>query len=173
MDKTEAHEFCSTHCEHIPEFMNTFMRAWSKLFISAPINPPQAGLLMYINRQQPCKMSELAAELDLSPGAITQMVDPLVTQGLLERISDDKDRRVVLVRLTANARDVISMIQRRKHLMQIEIFSSLSKEEALLLVSLLEKLEQSLSNVDITEVIQRAELNNEAPVPEEDMYSVD
>ncbi len=173
MNKAEAHEFCSTHCEHMPEFMHTFMRAWSKLFVNTPISPPQAGLLMYINKQQPCKMSELAAELDLSPGAITQMVDPLVAQDLLERISDDKDRRVVLVRLTANAGDVISMIQRRKHLMQIEIFSSLSRDEALLLVSLLEKLEQSLNNVDIAEVVQRAESNNEALVPEEEKYSVD
>lgn len=157
MDRTEALEFCASHCEEIPGFMRTFLRFWSKPYEDIPFNQQQADLLMFVNQKERCKMSELAVELRLSPGAITQMVDLLVGQGFLERISHESDRRVVLVRLTPDAKAIIEKIRNRRKRMMIEVFSTLSKHEAQLLVSMIEKLEGNLRVLDADTLIKQAD----------------
>jgi len=160
MDKTEALEFCASHCEEIPGFMRTFLRFWSKPYEDTPFNQQQADLLMFVSQKERCKMSELAAELKLSPGAITQMVDPLVGRGFLERINHESDRRVVLVQLTSDSRAIIEKIRNRRQRMMIEVFSTLSKHEAHLLVSMIEKLEGTLRVLDTDALIRQADTDS-------------
>ncbi len=45
-------------------------------------------------------VSDLSALLQITPAAVTQMVNPLEEKGFLERRIDPGDRRVVLVSLT-------------------------------------------------------------------------
>jgi len=159
MDREEASKFVEEYRSDVPAFMQTFMRTWSRLYADAMISHQQAGLLMIINRKRHCRMSELADELCLSRGAITQMVDPLVAQGLIERTGDEKDRRLVLVGLTDKAQSLITQIMRRRHEMMIEIFSALSREEALTLMALIEKLGKTLKGLDVAMIIERADIN--------------
>ena len=49
---------------------------------------------------------ELAAEADVSPASMTQMLDRLADAGLVERVRSDTDRRVVGARLTEAGRAV-------------------------------------------------------------------
>lgn len=60
-------------------------------------------------------MGELARELGLAMSSLTAIADRLVEKGLLERIRPDRDRRVVLGRLTANGRR-LSVRMRRDRL---------------------------------------------------------
>jgi DNA-binding MarR family transcriptional regulator len=50
--------------------------------------------------------SKLAARADLTPTTVTQMVDPMVEHGLVERLRSEEDRRVVFIRLTADGREL-------------------------------------------------------------------
>jgi DNA-binding MarR family transcriptional regulator len=50
--------------------------------------------------------SRLAASADLTPTTVTQMVDPMVGHGLVERVRSEEDRRVVFIRLTPAGREV-------------------------------------------------------------------
>jgi len=52
----------------------------------------------------------LAAEMGLTTGAITAVVDRLVIAGLLERVRDDEDRRRVHLTLTPRARTEIDAV---------------------------------------------------------------
>lgn len=52
------------------------------------------------------KMSELSAELMVSNGNVTGIVDRLVADGLVIRVSIEGDRRASLVRLTAKGEQV-------------------------------------------------------------------
>jgi DNA-binding MarR family transcriptional regulator len=52
--------------------------------------------------------SQLAATADLSPATVTQMLDGLVTMGLVERTRSESDRRVVTVALTEPGRELIA-----------------------------------------------------------------
>jgi DNA-binding MarR family transcriptional regulator len=49
---------------------------------------------------------ELAAEADVSPASMTQMLDRLADAGLVERVRSETDRRVVGARLTEAGRAV-------------------------------------------------------------------
>lgn len=67
-------------------------------------------VLSTLRRQgEPFEMtaSELAAASLLTSGAMTTRVDRLVDRGLVSRCHDDRDRRRVLVRLTATGQDLV------------------------------------------------------------------
>lgn len=57
----------------------------------------------HVPRDEGMRMSELAERLQLTPGAVTQLVDQLQRLGLIERAPDPADRRAVRVRPTAAA----------------------------------------------------------------------
>jgi len=46
------------------------------------------------------KMKDVSRDLNVTPGAVTQMVDKLITKGLLKRTPDETDRRIIYVSLT-------------------------------------------------------------------------
>lgn len=153
MNKAETAKFCDEHCGSIPEFMQAFMRVWSGLYKDILLGHHQAGLLVFIDCRGQCKMSDLATELSISPGAITQLVDSLVAQGLLERTNDNKDRRVVLVKLTKKAQKTVEIIKRRRKALMEGLFSSLSKDEALSLIAIISKLEQTLKGLEVNGLV--------------------
>src|SRR3954469_20136279 len=53
--------------------------------------------------------NELAADLGLSSGASTALVDRLERQGIAERYPHPSDRRRTLVRLTARGQDIVEI----------------------------------------------------------------
>ena len=55
--------------------------------------------------------SQLACVADLAPATVTEMLDHLEADGLVERVRSDRDKRVVLVSLTRRGRTLVS--QRR------------------------------------------------------------
>ena len=64
---------------------------------------------------EPCMSgSQLALIADLSPATVTQMLDHLEADGLVERVRSDHDKRVVLTSLTARGRQLVE--QRRASL---------------------------------------------------------
>jgi DNA-binding MarR family transcriptional regulator len=71
-----------------------------------PLSPPQARLVFAISR---CKddgisVKDLARIANITPGAITQFTDVLVTKNLVIREEDPRDRRMVRLKLTSSAR---------------------------------------------------------------------
>ncbi len=56
--------------------------------------PSQAELLMIVVHRQPISLKDLATEMQLTPGSITQLVEPLEQKGLICREVSDIDRRV-------------------------------------------------------------------------------
>jgi DNA-binding MarR family transcriptional regulator len=85
---------------------------------------------------EPRRMGELAALLGTSLSAATSMVDRLVDKGLVERVGDPADRRVVLCRLTALGREEAG---RQVRLFR-EVAGRLSEEELERVVQALELL---------------------------------
>jgi DNA-binding MarR family transcriptional regulator len=60
--------------------------------------------------------SELAGCADVAPGTATQMLDALAAHGLIERTRSERDRRIVLVSLTARGSDLVTTRRARyKH----------------------------------------------------------
>lgn len=65
-----------------------------------------AHLLLFIHTPQDegIRMSQLAQRMQLTPGAVTQLVSHLERHGLMERAQDPRDGRAVIVRPTERTR---------------------------------------------------------------------
>jgi MarR family transcriptional regulator, organic hydroperoxide resistance regulator len=74
----------------------------------------QYGLLFGLCDHRELSSSELATAADLSPATATEMLEGLATAGLVTRARSERDRRVVLISLTARGRVLVE--ERRKQL---------------------------------------------------------
>ena len=76
---------------------SSMMRVWQDRSISK-LN---LHVLMLLDHHGPLPMTKLAASADVSLSNMTGIVDRMEQHGLVERVRDDRDRRLVLVRATA------------------------------------------------------------------------
>lgn len=78
---------------------------WLRLDMSTP--QFKALILIY---EEGVRMRELARRLGGSFSNATVLVDRLVERGLVERMADSQDRRVVLVRVTNNGQRLVEQL---------------------------------------------------------------
>lgn len=100
-----------------------------QVFDELGIAPSQLHLLHTIDMLQPVSLKKLASEMKLTPGAITQLVDSLVSSGYVERIHDDRDRRVICATLTPEGKEKISLLKRKKRALLEKVVADLDDEE--------------------------------------------
>ncbi|MBD7913357.1 MULTISPECIES: MarR family transcriptional regulator [Clostridium] len=85
---------------------------------SEHIKPNEFTLLMVIiERITPevrgVKVSELSTILNITPAAVTHMINSLEKKKCLERLSDNKDRRIVLVKPTPAGKKAIESMKNK------------------------------------------------------------
>ena len=80
---------------------------WSE----AELTMPQARALVFLGHGTR-RMKELSAHLRSGMPSATSMVDRMVKKGLVERVEDRSDRRVVAIRLTAAGGEVVERFLR-------------------------------------------------------------
>lgn len=75
------------------------------------LTPAQFKTLFMIRRMQPCKMSTLSEHSYVSTSSLTIMLNKMVKDGLVERLNDPADRRVVRVRLTPSGEALLRQVE--------------------------------------------------------------
>ena len=101
------------------------------------LTPQQAVLLRYLD--QPRTMGELATVLACDRSNVTGLVDRLAARGLVERVSDPRDRRVKHLLLTDEGKAYRDALQER-FLAESPISRDLEPGERQQLLTLLRKL---------------------------------
>ena len=81
----------------------------------AGLSPAQASALGTVNRLASPTLGELAAAEQVQPPTVTRLVASLESAGLVARETDDVDRRVVRVRITAEGRRNLQRIRSLKN----------------------------------------------------------
>jgi DNA-binding MarR family transcriptional regulator len=67
-----------------------------------------AATLAAVGQSGPCRLTALAARAGVTQPGMTQLVDRLQRMGLLDRVPDPADGRVVLVRITDEGRALLA-----------------------------------------------------------------
>jgi DNA-binding MarR family transcriptional regulator len=110
----------------------------------------QIKTLALLQDSGPLRMGAIALHLDRALSGTTTVVDRLVERGLVERISDPSDRRVVLCQLTAGGADAIAQfwgIGRER--IQL-VADQLSPEDLENVVLGLETIQRVLADIQVT-----------------------
>jgi DNA-binding MarR family transcriptional regulator len=104
----------------------------------------QIKLMIHLANHGPQTMSDLAGGLEVTTPAITGLVDKLEKRGMVERLRDQEDRRVVRVCLCPKAQEIAEghLAERRKKVRAV--LATLSPEEQRVFVRTLKLLARTL-----------------------------
>ena len=75
------------------------------------------------------RMGELSKRLMVTTGNITQLADPLETEGLVERVAEPDNRRACRIRLTVKGRKRFDIVARAHEAWIAGLFSGLSRQD--------------------------------------------
>jgi DNA-binding MarR family transcriptional regulator len=90
--------------EQLIEIFTSFVERFTQGMETFEYKGKQIGtgifLINYVGKHPNCSMSEIVEFLKLIPSAATRRIDKLVNFGLVNRTTDEKDRRIVNLNLS-------------------------------------------------------------------------
>ena len=127
------------------ELHEIFTRALEGAFSAENITVPQAFTLKALKEQgETCRMSDLAAMRFHSPAAMTGIVDRLIDLKLVQRSSDAKDRRVILIELTGHGGAALANVEKRMQSMMKRFFERMSDKDRVMTMRMFLRLKDFL-----------------------------
>jgi len=105
-----------------------------------PISHAQLELLITIESGQPISFKQLARQLYLTPGAVSQLAEDLETGTYISREADANDRRVQYLRVTPAGRELLQRIEKGRERVMRDIIADLSDEELAVWLRVQEKM---------------------------------
>ncbi|MEC1524587.1 MarR family transcriptional regulator [Neobacillus niacini] len=125
-------------------FTNESIIRWTKAFkYKIGISPILVLSVLKQNGAQ--KQTTLANELGYTPGAMTNIANRLISQGFAKREFNEEDRRIVLLEITEEGKNVLKEAQRVGKELRKELFQQLSEEEIEQFLAIHKKLVNTLS----------------------------
>lgn len=101
-------------------------------------------------------VGELADEMRVRPPTITGIADRLIARGLVERIHDSADRRVVRVALTEEGRCILGQLEAVGRPYLADVFARMGEEKVQQLIDVLDEFTMA------ADAVQRASLADTA-----------
>ena len=81
---------------------------------AAGLTPTKRTVLMSVVREGPVRLADVADAEGINPTMLSRIVGALVEEGLIERSSDEGDRRAAWLRATPNGRKLVERIRRER-----------------------------------------------------------
>jgi DNA-binding MarR family transcriptional regulator len=104
------------------------------------LTAPQFYILYMIRENGTCKVTALAEQMDVKPSAISVMIDKMVNQDFVIRLTDKNDRRVVLLQITEAGLHAVKELELQSNEMIGKYFDKLSLDEIEHMIQTLEKM---------------------------------
>ena len=108
----------------------------------------QLMTLGFISHNDNCKTSDVAILLSVSPPDATRIVETLVKKGFVERINDEKDRRIIRLRITGQGKKVFETIKQELVMSFSKILEKMKKHDANALLRGMKALSNALKELD-------------------------
>lgn len=134
----EIHEVDIQELFHVIQLLSRQFNALLKHCLPCHnINSVECSILYELKKSTPMSLNDLAELIGLDTSTASRYVQKLVEEGLVERKTDPNDRRVTLLSVTQNGRNLSAAVIQSMHDYLPETFDRISKER---LVALCEEL---------------------------------
>ena len=100
---------------------------------------------------QPITAGTIADILDIRPASVTQIIKKLEEGGRVERIKDQQDARIVLIKITQNGLDFLNELDSTRNKLENEIFDVFTDSEQQHFGEQLEQLNAHLNDEQFNE----------------------
>lgn len=109
------------------------------------ITPPQFEALLFLRDNEGMTMGELCQKMYLACSTATDLIDRMERNGLIERMRDRHDRRVVRLRVLKPGYQIIEEVMRARRAYLQTILEQIEPGEADRLVSALKQLHELMT----------------------------
>ncbi|MFJ3047184.1 MarR family winged helix-turn-helix transcriptional regulator [Herbaspirillum chlorophenolicum] len=140
-DYTEA-------AEALRDFYLRSHRTLDKLMAAQGASFARTKIMAVIQRSGKVRSTDLAGAFGFAPRTITEAVDGLERDGLVERVVDPADRRVKQISLTPLGEEVLCASEPARKRFGQQLFEVLDKKETAQLAQLLGKLNSRLGELE-------------------------
>lgn len=139
---SEPDLFLSTLQEWMGTALQRSMHAFIRRIREGARSLSQVNSLFRLYHHGPSSVNDLAEHLGITMAAVSQLLDPLVKNGLVLRTEDPEDRRAKLIALTDIGRSTVEEGMRARHAWLADLAGRLTPDEKATLQPALELLNQ-------------------------------
>ena len=93
------------------------------------------------------RVRDISEELGITPGGISQQVDTLVKMGLLERKTDEKDRRAVCITLSEKGKEINRWLDQFLSNLFQKLLADVPEEKRVVFAEVLDAMSQTLEQI--------------------------
>ncbi|MCY7296133.1 MarR family winged helix-turn-helix transcriptional regulator [Alteromonas sp. a30] len=142
---TDALRLKNQICHRFYTVSNAFTRAYRPLLKKLDITYPQYVAMMGLWEQSGVTIQELVKTTKIDAGAMTLILKKLQSKGYLEVVQGEEDKRTRFVHLTEKGKAAENEAESIPQQLICKV-DTLEREEALTLISLIDKLSQGLES---------------------------
>ena len=134
--------------EALRNFYLRSQQAAERLCAPYGISLARAKLLIYIGRQGTTRSIDMVQSSGLAPRTVTEAIDALEAEGLVDRTPDPVDRRVKRIMLTPAGTAALEALGPARQQLCERLFEALDADERAQLTTLLERLNTRLAELE-------------------------
>lgn len=140
--------------EALRDFYLRSHRALDRLMAAQGASLARFKMMIFIKRNDKVRSADLAEAFGFAPRTITEAVDGLERDGLVERVMDSADRRVKYISLTELGKKVLCSSEPIRERFGDQLFEVLNKQEIGQLTQLLGRLNARLQELELAQAAQ-------------------
>jgi MarR family 2-MHQ and catechol resistance regulon transcriptional repressor len=157
-DRDEIVQRIFENSEAMKRGMYTHMLAY---FHGLPISRAQVEVLSAISFRQPVSSKDVAHQLYLTPGAVSQSVENLEQLGYLVRKTDRTDRRIQYLQLSKKGESIMHDITMQRQAMMEKSMESLTLTELTLWLKVQTKLSEQFKTTQLKAEVAQTKIKME------------
>ncbi|WP_419875690.1 MarR family winged helix-turn-helix transcriptional regulator [Candidatus Pristimantibacillus sp. PTI5] len=124
--------------------VNRRLNAMIRELMPDDLTVDQFSTLRYLRSREKCTSSELADIFCVGKSSITAIITRLFDKNLIERLPDEKDRRVIYLALTQEGKQVCDRMEDKIHVLLAKYIERFPEQEAMKFIETFEKLAQEM-----------------------------
>jgi DNA-binding MarR family transcriptional regulator len=111
------------------QLVRGFARYEHRFLMQGALTPVQFWGLDYLLGRGACPMKDFSAYLGVSKPSATALIGRLITQGLVVRLHDKQDGRIVRIMLSARGRKLTAGIKEQRYRMLSFVFGKINESD--------------------------------------------